>query len=1058
MNNRKKEYDPSKDMNKPQSGAQPEAAPLEKTTPPPSFREIYEQSPHLNSVIVPIGNVLGYGTHSDVYRGELTGSGQSVTIKVDRRPLRSTNKAYSQFGAVQKRVNWLKRFKHPGMAELIDWIPDWDNNRSYIIMRYIEGKGLNQALADGRAFSQAQVLNWTFQLLDVMEYLHGQRCVIGELETSNIVLTPDDKRVCLVDFKYLTAIEEGVRSKNKVGNQSFGLYEGGEALAEGIREDIRHLGWTLFELLTGTKPEKLTLEGTPAEPSADAPRETLYQKLSERGVSDSVTDVILRAMSTEPDEGFRSAADMRQALQELPVKDNQASFHALALAGGVLLTIVMLAIGAFSIWKGLYQSNRYAEMTISAGNSAKALERGAYSEAFDLADSATQRKNDNDPPCPPEAQAALAAAMSVYDYVRSYKPFSNFKLNGTPVQAHFSPDGSRIAVLVKTGYVPPRNEIQILETQSGKPLVSLPASDSSASDFLFFDNDTLFYAGKKKASGEEKVTGEVKVLCYSVSEERYIFEGFPQSSGESRPVSVALSDDRKVAASLFQGDSTAYLYDVDAILSGGQGELVRPMEIRDASTGNTVSDSLNLASSMSQMSNFLALNANGEYLALNFPDGGVGLYYLPDGQEPVYYELLDKSDYIRFEGGFFQDYFFYAASTSEDLSALVPFQGALFSLGANGPELKLRRNRTLPIHIQANETGIYLSEGSCLYYADTDALNFQFLADAENSIRLLHHAAGRLLAVTDKGLVLVYREDGAWKVETAQGPFDIAGLSKRYAFLASGKERALSVLEWKAQGVTALTYNPGEEELQDYKQHYEHVGSHVSADGQTAMLFRSAGFRIYRLSDEERIDPGADAEETKFDDLAQTLIYQRVPRLSDDPEEECLKVIGAKQVSFYSAKTGAPLYSRDVRADDDIPVFITRSYRVQQKSDGEPVKIFRGKSDKQLLTELNEGTLTHASQQGDCLIVCFRTGDNLQRSLLLDKNLDVIAELPEPCEALPEGAVLPTPSDSGTPDATNDAFPYGTLVFDDMQGHLLQGPLYTLEGLRALAIDRKSVV
>ena len=374
-----------------------------------------------------------------VYQGMMVGSDRSVTIKFDERPVQRTERTEAAFQEIQSQVWRLKDLNHPGIAQLIDWIPDWKNNRSYIIMQYIEGKSLNQILADKGPLSQAQTLNYALQLLDAIDYLHGMRYVVGDLDSSNIVLTPEN-RVCLVDFRYMTDMGRALRSDeaeqdgkeseteetpeetvpdtqapqdNKDANRPekgfFGRYDDDAALQAEIREDIFHLGATLYELLTGYDPElhKSKSERAKERPPKPLTLEQRRKRLEdENGVSKAVADVILTALSPEPEQRYDSAGAMREALQELPVKDSHAVSQWSSLVLGAAFTLITLAVGLFSVYKGQYQVGRYAQMKADAGAAVQALEDDDYTEAVAKALESV-RSEGNDPPPPSEAQAIL---------------------------------------------------------------------------------------------------------------------------------------------------------------------------------------------------------------------------------------------------------------------------------------------------------------------------------------------------------------------------------------------------------------------------------------------------------------------------------------------------------------------------------------------------------------------------------------------------------------------------------------------------------------------------
>ena len=1025
--------------NKPKKGQEPFS--------PPPRQNIVDEHGDIRLTIIQ-SDLIGYGKYSQVYKGELTGSGRTVTVKIHTRALlRPTRQQQDEFYKIKRKIGWLQALKHKGIAEFIDWIPDFPNNRSYIVMQYIEGRGLNQELADSEEpFSQARVLNWALQLLDAMQYLHSQRYIIGALDPSNIVLTSEDN-VCLVDFKYLSDIRDTFRDGVKYHGGYPDTPEGNQALENGQREDIRYLGATLFELLTKQKPGGLSLEE----------RKTA---LSTRHVADSLSEIISKAMSDNVENRYASATEMKRDLQALPTKDRHTRSQMISLGLTLFTAAVMFLWGIASLINGNEQIARYEEMKTQANDSVESLENGQYTEALSYAREAVRQDGDA-PPVPPEAWNAMTDAVSAYDYAPGYRPYrSDFDLRGRPLDARFSTDGNRIAVLVEDSSASPSaKRIQIFDLRSEpdkdtlkvKALVTLTASYSPASTFDFLDNDTFLYAGKDDESGE------YAVRCYSLSENRELWRGPEDSADRATPVSIAISADGSMVVSLRWDKPFAYLYNAQDIRNSVTNcetiwFLRRPISADTPSSVPLARD------------NLCALSADGRYLAVSFSDGGLGYYDLSvPSPEEGYHEIIDNSAYLHFEGGFYRqmysddasydDWFFYAASTTNQPSSdtFIQSQGDLIRLSTHEKLLSPQTNT--PIHVQTDENGIYCSVGTWLYHANTKdpdvGVEWDYLREEETTIRLLRHAAGRLLVVTENRLVFVYHEDGAWRVKIAEGPFSIAGLSEQYAFLAARDNSTLSVLRWIDQrergAQEILTYN-AEDETDEYT-YYAPLGAHVRADGVTAMLYRSTGFRVYDLETETRIDGNPGEDETPFEREgqkreAQRLIYQRFPVLEGDPAQECLKVIYADEVEFYSAG-GDKLSSRARRPEDDTVIFLTGFYHVKQNIGGS-VEIRNAASpdtDEPLWRLSNNHTLYDASQAGDYLILSLGTDSKEFYSLLLDKNLDVIAKLPEPCEA--------SPNESASTDTKRNA----TLIFNDMQGHLLKGPLYTLEGLREIAIN-----
>ncbi len=69
----------------------------------------------------------------------------------------------------------------------------------YTVMEFIEGKSFLELLQEGVKFSQKDVIRWTNQLAQVLEYLHKAGIIHGDIKPGNLMLTPAND-ICLIDF------------------------------------------------------------------------------------------------------------------------------------------------------------------------------------------------------------------------------------------------------------------------------------------------------------------------------------------------------------------------------------------------------------------------------------------------------------------------------------------------------------------------------------------------------------------------------------------------------------------------------------------------------------------------------------------------------------------------------------------------------------------------------------------------------------------------------------------------------------------------------------------
>ena len=253
--------------------------------------------------------LLGQGGMGAVYLAE-DGNlpGKQVAIKEN---LDLSQAAQDQF---KREAMILARLKHPNLPQVTDHFV-LPTGAQYLVMEYVDGEDLDQALARRGPLPEAEVLGWMGQVLDALEYMHtwvdpatGQvtPVVHRDIKPGNIKRTPQG-RIMLVDFgiaKYQQAggTLTGARAASP-GFSPLEQYTGGTD----VRSDVYSLGATLYCLLTGQIP--------PEAPDLAAGRVSLPPpRAVAPAVSANTETVILRAMQLLVTGRYQSVADLRLAL------------------------------------------------------------------------------------------------------------------------------------------------------------------------------------------------------------------------------------------------------------------------------------------------------------------------------------------------------------------------------------------------------------------------------------------------------------------------------------------------------------------------------------------------------------------------------------------------------------------------------------------------------------------------------------------------------------------------------------------------------------------------
>ena len=203
----------------------------------------------------------------------------------------------------EREANILATLEHPSIPRISDYFTQ--NDRSYLIEEFIEGRDLEALLSENPGFfPEAQVVQWALELCDVLGFLHDHKpdpIIFRDMKPSNIMIN-NYGHVMLIDFGIAKTFQLGQKG-TMIGTEGYSPPEQykGEA---GPLSDIYALGATLHHLLTRR------------DPRLEAPfsfSERPIRQLNP-GVSKELEAVINTAILYNPANRFPSASAMKEAL------------------------------------------------------------------------------------------------------------------------------------------------------------------------------------------------------------------------------------------------------------------------------------------------------------------------------------------------------------------------------------------------------------------------------------------------------------------------------------------------------------------------------------------------------------------------------------------------------------------------------------------------------------------------------------------------------------------------------------------------------------------------
>ncbi len=289
--------------------------------------------------------ILGRGGMGTVYRGEHVYIKKKVAVKVLHRQFAKYEEAVTRF---LREARAASSINHPNIVDVTDFGP-LDDGGVYFVMEYLEGTSLEDLIEKEGAIELHRALNVANQIALALAAAHEKKIVHRDLKPDNIMLIRKPGRRDVVRslgagnetatgefvieredvFDFVKVLDFGIAKviapdelspSQTIQGAIFGTpeYMSPEAArGEDVdnRADIYSLGVIIFDMLCGRPPFEaqaaaevlaMHINRAPPVPSEFAPH---------REITPAADDLILRAMSKDPDRRYQSMDEMRLELQ-----------------------------------------------------------------------------------------------------------------------------------------------------------------------------------------------------------------------------------------------------------------------------------------------------------------------------------------------------------------------------------------------------------------------------------------------------------------------------------------------------------------------------------------------------------------------------------------------------------------------------------------------------------------------------------------------------------------------------------------------------------------------
>jgi predicted Ser/Thr protein kinase len=272
---------------------------------------------------------IGKGGMGTVYLATHLDLERPVAVKIIKAEFAADADVADRF---LREARTMAKLRHPNAAMIFDagTLPD---GRHFIVMEFVEGETLSQALAREGRFSFTDTVGIATQICDVLEEAHRLGIIHRDLKPSNILL--GKRGVCVLDFgvaKVLassaesTATHASTGSGQLIGTPRYMSPEQCLGQRVGARSDLYSLGVLLYEMLAGRPPFVDPLQSALLVKQATAPAPPLPRLRQDIPRSHALA--VHSLLAKRPDDRPRTAAMAKMLLERSLVRPEGPVAHA----------------------------------------------------------------------------------------------------------------------------------------------------------------------------------------------------------------------------------------------------------------------------------------------------------------------------------------------------------------------------------------------------------------------------------------------------------------------------------------------------------------------------------------------------------------------------------------------------------------------------------------------------------------------------------------------------------------------------------------------------------
>jgi len=285
-----------------------------------------------------IDEAIGAGGMGTVYRAHQTTLGRDVAVKILHPELNQNSDAVRRF---HREARVATQLEHPNLVRvyLFGELPKVDaahpgrpgDGNLYLVMEYLDGESLTEVLEKSGPLPVGRALHLATQICDAVGVAHGKGIVHRDIKPENVMIVrrgddPDFVKVLDFGIARLLWDEQSALTQSGVifGTARYISPEGAAGEPTDARSDVYGIGVLVYQLLSGVTPFEAATPVAMLMKHIHDSAPPLHTRGAGASVPAAIADVVMRALSKNPEGRYEDASALGRALRTAAQRSNVA--------------------------------------------------------------------------------------------------------------------------------------------------------------------------------------------------------------------------------------------------------------------------------------------------------------------------------------------------------------------------------------------------------------------------------------------------------------------------------------------------------------------------------------------------------------------------------------------------------------------------------------------------------------------------------------------------------------------------------------------------------------